>query len=300
MAVDRLNYHHLYYFWMVAKEGSIAKACAKLQLAQPTVSTQIRTLEQALGERLFARAGRSLELTETGRIAFRFAEEIFALGREMIYTLRGRPSGRPLVLTVGIADALPKLVTHQLLQPALNLPTPVQLVCREDKHDRLLAGLAAHEFDVVLSDSPIPQSVRVRAFNHQLGECGVSFMASPAVTKVSRRAFPRCLEEIPLLLPTENTVLRRSLDQWFEEQGIRPQVLGEFEDTALMKVFGKFSQAALPVHSVVENEARSSYGVQLLGRVPELTQRFFAISLERKLKHPAVVAISAAARHNHR
>lgn len=300
MAVDRLNYHHLYYFWMVAKEGSIAKACAKLELAQPTVSTQIRMLERTLGERLFARAGRGLELTETGRIAFRYAEEIFGLGREMIYTLRGRPTGRPLVLCVGIADALPKLVSHQLLQPALNLPTPVHLICREDKHDRLLARLAAHEFDVVLSDSPMNQAVRVRAFNHQLGQCGVSFMAAPTVAKASRRSFPRCLEEIPLLLPTENTVLRRSLDQWFDEQEIRPQLLGEFEDTALMKVFGGFGKAAFPVHSAVENEVRSSYGVQVLGRIPELTQSFFAISLERKLKHPAVVAISAAARNHHR
>ncbi len=292
MANDWLNYHHLRYFWTVAKEGSIAKACSKLELAQPTVSTQIRALEQALGERLFARSGRGLELTETGRLVYRYAEEIFTLGREMVDTLRGRPTGRPLRLIVGIADALPKIVSRQLLQPALNLPTPVHLICREDKPDRLLTRLAAHEFDVVLSDAPLNPIVKVRAFNHLLGQCGVSFLAGPEMARGLTKRFPQCLDGAPLLLPTENTSMRRALDQWFDQINVRPRVVGEFEDTALMKVFGQAGQALFPVHSVVESDICSQFGVQTIGRVKQLRQRFYAISLERKLKHPAVVAIS--------
>jgi LysR family transcriptional activator of nhaA len=291
-----LNYHHLYYFWVVAREGSIAKACDKLLLAQPTISGQLRELERALGEKLFARSGRGLILTETGRTVFRYAQDIFTLGKELTDTLAGRPTGRPMRLVVGIADVLPKLITYRLLEPALRLPESVQIICREDKSDRLLAELSVHGLDLVLSDTPIPPSIKVRAFNHLLGECGVSILAAPPLARTLRVGFPASLEGAPFLLPTENTTLRRSLDQWFEAEGRRPAIRAEFEDSALLKVFGQAGVGAFAVPSVIEREVRRQYGVQLIGRIDAVREHFYAISIERKLKHPAVLAISHAAR----
>jgi LysR family transcriptional activator of nhaA len=294
--MEWLNYHHLLYFWVVAREGSIARATKQLRLAQPTISGQIRRLEEALGEKLFSRQGRSLRLTEIGRVVYRYADEIFGLGRELQDTLRGAPAGRPLNLVVGVADVVPKLIARRLLEPALRLAEPVRLVCREDKPDRLLADLALHELDLVLADAPVSPSLRIRAFSHLLGECHVVFLAVPALAAAHRRGFPRSLDGAPLLLPTENTMLRRSLDAWFTSHGIRPRIAGEFEDSALLKEFGQTGLGIFPVSSVIAKEIQAQYQVRPVGRLRDVRERYYAISVERRLQHPAVVAISEEAR----
>jgi LysR family transcriptional regulator, transcriptional activator of nhaA len=294
--MEWLNYHHLFYFWTVAREGSLARASAELRLAQSTISGQIRALEQSLGERLFARSGRRLVLTEVGRIVFRYAEEIFSLGNEIRDAIQGRPVGRPLSLVVGIADVVPKRVARRLLEPALRQAEPFRLVCREDKPDRLLAELAVHNLDVVISDAPVGPSLRIRAFSHLLGECGVVFFATPKLAAAHRRTFPESLDGAPMLLPTESTVLRRSLDYWFAARRLRPKVVGEFDDSALLKVCGQTGMGIFPVPAVIATEVEEQYGVREVGRSDELRERFYAISIERKLKHPAVVAISQEAR----
>jgi LysR family transcriptional activator of nhaA len=294
--MEWLNYHHLLYFWTVAREGSVARASAQLRLAQPTISGQIRVLEGSLGEKLFARSGRHLVLTDVGRVVYRYADEIFTLGRELMDTLKDRPTGRPVRLVVGVADALSKLIAYRLLKPALELPERVHVICREDRSDRLVAELSVHGLDLVLSDAPISPAVRVRAFNHLLGECGVSFFGRPKTARSLARHFPRSLDGTPFLLPTENTTLRRSLDQWFDVQGIRVQVAAEFEDSALMKVFGEAGTGVFAAPRVIEEEVERQYGVRVFGRTEDVRERFYAISVERRIKHPAIVAISEAAR----
>lgn len=294
--MEWLNYHHLLYFWVVAREGSIARACEKLYLTQPTISAQLRALERSLGEKLFTRVGRTLVLTEVGQVVFRYADEIFSLGRELTDTLKGRARGRPVRFLVGVVDVLPKLIAYRLLEPALRLTEPVHIVCREDKPDRLLADLAVHELDLVLADAPIGPTIKVRAFNHLLGECGVTIFGTAQLAGAYRRNFPRSLNGAPLLLPTDNTMLRRSLEQWFAAEDIHPLNAGEFEDSALLKEFGQSGAGLFPAPSVIEPEIQGRYGVQLVGRLEGVRERFYAISVERKLKHPAVVAISEAAR----
>jgi LysR family transcriptional activator of nhaA len=294
--MEWLNYHHLLYFWMVVREGGVARASEQLRLAQPTISGQVRALEEALGEKLFTRSGRGLVPTEVGRLVYRYADEIFSLGRELMDTLKDRPTGRPLRLVVGVADAVSKLIAYRLIEPALRLPEGVHIVCREGKPDRLLAELSVHGVDLVLSDAPLSPSVRVRAFSHLLGECGVTFFATAAVARPLRRRFPRSLAGQAMLLPTDNTMLRRALDQWFEAEGIRPRVSGEFEDSALMKVFGEAGGGVFAAPSVIEEEVQRQYGVTVLGRTEAVRERFYAITVERKIKHPAVAAISEQAR----
>jgi LysR family transcriptional regulator, transcriptional activator of nhaA len=294
--MEWLNYHHLLYFWLVAREGSLASASRELRLAQSTVSGQIRSLEQVLGEKLFARAGRRLVLTEIGRVAYRYADEIFTMGRELQDAIKGRPVGRPLRLVVGIADVVPKLVAQRLLEPALKLSEPVHLVCHEDKPDQLLAKLAVHSLDVVIADAPVGPSVRIRAFNHLLGECDVVFFATAKLAARYRPGFPESLDGAPVILPTENTTLRRSLDQWFATHGVRPRVMGEFEDNALLKVFGQSGMGLFPASSVIADEVRRQYRVRPIGKLDGVRERFYAISVDRKLKHAAVIAISQEAR----
>ena len=294
--MDWLNYHHLLYFWVVAREGSIAKASRELRLAQPTISGQIRALEESLGEKLFQRAGRGLVLTDFGRMVYQHANEIFSLGRELMETVKGRPTGRPVRLSVGIADVVPKRIAYRLLEPALRLSEPIRIVCREDKPDPLLADLATHKLDIVIADSTIPTSVKVRAFNHLLGECGVSLLAAPELARAHRRRFPRSLDGAPVLLPSDESAMRRSLDQWFVARGVRPAVVGEFDDTALAEAFAQAGVGIVAVPDVVEREVCDQYGLRIVGRLDGVRERFYAISVERKLKHPAVVAISAAAR----
>jgi LysR family transcriptional activator of nhaA len=291
-----LNYHHLLYFWTVAKEGSIARACEKLRLAQPTISGQLRLLEEALGEKLFAKQGRGLVLTEVGQVVYQYADEIFGLGRELQDVLKGRPRGRALRLVVGISDLMPKLVAYRVLQPVLAMPEPVQLVCDEDTPDRLLADLAERRVDVVLSDSPIPPTVPVKAFNHLLGTCPVTVFGAPQLAARHRRNFPASLDGAPFLLPLEGSALRRSLEQWFDSQKIRPRLVGEFKDAALMKTFGQAGAGLFAAPSAIEKEIREHYRVAVLGRIESIAERFYAISVERRLKHPAVLAISEAAR----
>lgn len=295
-AVDWINYHHLHYFWVVARTGSIAAACAELQIAQPTVSGQLAKLERSLKVKLFRRAGRGLELTDDGRLVQRYAEEIFGLGREMLDALRGRPTGRPLRFTVGVSDVLPKLVVHRLLEPALGLSEAIHLVCPEGKFEDLLAELARHDLDLVLSDRPVGPQTRLRAFNHVLGECGVSVFGTADLARTYRSGFPACLDQAPMLLPTPNTSLRRSLDQWFDRLDLRPRIAGEFEDSALLKAFGQAGAGLFPAPSAIEREIRRQYDVEVVGRIEAVRERYFAISVERRLKHPAVVAISTAAR----
>ena len=273
--MEWLNYHHLLYFWVVACHGSVTRAAAELRLAQPTVSTQLRTLEEVLGEKLFARTGRRLVLTDVGRLVFRYADEIFGLGRELLETVKGRPTGQPMRLTVGIADAVPKLIAYRLLGPALTGAEPVRIICREDKPDRLLAELAIHELDLVLSDAPIGPTTKVRAFNHLLGECGVTFFGTPALARTCRRGFPRSLGGAPMLLPTDNTALRRSLDDWFESEDIRPRVASEFEDSALLMAFGQAGMGLFPAPSAIERQVRSQYGVVVVGRLDAVCERFY-------------------------
>jgi len=294
--MEWLNYHHLLYFWLVAREGSLARASTELRLAQSTVSGQIRSLEHALGEKLFARSGRRLVLTEIGRVVYRYADEIFSLGRELQDVIKGRPVGRPLRLVVGIADVVPKLVARRLLEPALMLSVPVHLVCHEDKPDRLLAELAVHGLDVVLADAPVGPSVRIRAFNHLLGESDVVFFATAKLAAAYKRGFPKSLDGAPVILPTENTTLRRALDQWFATRSIHPRVVGEFEDNALLMVFGQAGMGLFPAASVIADEVQRQYRVRPIGKLDGLRERFYAISVERKLKHPAVIAISEEAR----
>lgn len=296
MALDWLNYHHLLYFWMVAREGGISPASKKLHLAQPTLSNQIRKLEKAIGTSLFDRIGRSLVLTDTGQTVFRYADEIFALGRELTDTLKGLPGKDTVQLTVGVPDVLPKLVVYELLKPALNLQDKVQLVCYEGKLNDLLAELALHRLDIVLADSPLTPATHVKAFNHLLGESGVTIFAKASLAQKYRRGFPESLHGAPMLLPTHNTTLRRALEQWFDENDVRPLVVHEFEDSAVMKVFGQHGEGLFASPTAIEDEICRQYRVRPVGHLEEVTERFYAISVERRLKHPAVVKISEAAR----
>jgi LysR family transcriptional activator of nhaA len=294
--MEWLNYHHLLYFWTVAKEGSIARACEKLHLAQPTISGQLRMLEESLGEKLFTKSGRGLALTEVGQVVYRYADEIFGLGRELQDVLKGRPRGRPLRLLVGVSDQLQKLIAYQILRPALEMTEPVQMVCDEDTPDRLLAALAEHRLDVVLSDSPVTSAIAIRAFNHFLGTSAVTLFAAPKLASQYRKEFPRSLDGAPFLLPMETSSLRRSLEQWFEAENLRPTLVGEFKDGALMQTFGQAGAGIFAAPTVVEKEVRDQYKVSVVARIESVTERFYAISAERKLKHPAVVTISEVAR----
>jgi LysR family transcriptional activator of nhaA len=259
--MERLNYHHLLYFWMVAREGTVARAA-----------------------------------TEMGRVVFRYADEIFALGRELAESVKGQPTGRPLRLAVGVADALPKLVAYRLIEPALALPQSVRLVVHEQSTEKLLAALALHELDVVLTDRVAPPGVSVRAFNHLLGDCGVTLFAAPKLAVKYRRSFPRALDGVPFLLPGETSTLRRALEQWFQTQRIQPCIIGEFDDSTLIKVFGHAGRGVFAAPSIIESSIRRQYGVVNVGRLTGVRAQFYAVSAERRLKHPAVIAITESAR----
>lgn len=289
-----LNYHHLLYFWTVARAGTIAKAGEELHLAQPTISSQIKLLEEALGHKLFERQGRKLVLTDVGRTVMRYADEIFRLGNELKNVVGGLPPGQQLRLQVGVADVVPKIVAERLLQPALDVG-PLRLVCREGPLPQLLASLALHELDVVLADAPGSEPVSVRAFNHLLGKCGVSFFAASSFSHL-KRDFPASLDGAPMLLPSEASAVRHALDLWFEAKGIRPTVVGDFDDSALLKAFGQRGLGVFAMPSVIEDEVSRQFDVSLLGRTDEVESCFYAITVERRLRHPAVVAIAEAAR----
>jgi LysR family transcriptional activator of nhaA len=296
--MQRINYQHLFYFWHVVTEGSITAACEKLHLAQPTISGQLAVFEQAIGEKLFYKQGRKLQLTDTGRIVFHYAEEIFALGRDLGNTLKGLPTGRALRLSIGIADALPKLVVYRLMQPVFQLPEPVQIYCYEDKVERLLSDITLQRIDLVLSDTPLTSSSNVNIFNHLLGESAVTVFASAELAAIYRPNFPRSLSGAPFLLPTNNTALRRSLDQWFDNENIRPNIQAEIEDSALIKTFGKGGMGLFVAPTIVEAEIKRQYMVEMVGNIESVKERFYAITVRRQLKHPAVTAILDNARDN--
>lgn len=296
MLDDWLNYHHLLYFWAVAKEGSVTAACQRLQVAQPTVSGQIKKLETALGEQLLERAGRGVALTDVGQVVFRHADEIFAIGKELHDTLAGRSTDRPTLLHVGLPEVLPKLIAFRLLEPATQLPDRIKLVCREGPMDQLLAQLATHELDVVFSDSPVGSLTSVRAFNHTLGECGVGLFGTPKLCRTYQRDLPASLNGAPFFLPGEHTALRRSVAQWLYQLEVEPEIVGEIDDTALLKVFAEAGLGLIPAPLAIQTEIERQFGLRLLMEIPNAIERFYAITAERKLRHPAIVAISESVR----
>lgn len=295
--MDWLNYHHFLYFWVVAKEGSIVAASKELGLAPPTISSQIHRLEDVLGQKLFAHSGRSLILTDAGQVAFRYAEEIFSLGREFVDTIKGRAKlGKSLQLVVGVADVLPPSLVRRFLEPAFRTGQPIHVVCRADKSvAEFIAELALHTVDVVIADGPSGHTP-IRAFNHLLGECGTTFFAASKLAAATRRKFPRSLDGTPFLLPGAPSAVRRALEQWFGTQGIRPTIVAEFDDSALAKDFGRQGMGIFAAPTVIEAEVLHDYGVRVVGRAEAVRQQFFAISVERKIRHPAVAAICEAAR----
>ncbi|QDT98614.1 transcriptional activator NhaR [Gimesia aquarii] len=289
--MDWLNYHHLYYFWLVAREGSIARAAKLLHLAHPTISKQLQQLESSFSEKLFDRAGRNLVLTEFGHTVFRYAEEIFSVGRELQDAVRKKSGSRPARFEVGIVEVLAKLVAHRLLEPAFQLEEDVHIVCRQGKHDELLAELAVHRLDLMFSDAPVSPTASVKAFNHLLGESGLSFFATSQLASKFCGNFPNSLNAAPLLLPEDKTAVRRNLEQWFYTEGLRPRIVGEFEDTALMKVFGQDGVGIFPAPTMIEKEICHQHKVRVVGRTDAVCERYYAISVERRIKHPAVLAI---------
>ena len=293
--MEWLNYHHLHYFWVVARVGSIARASQELRLSQPTISNQLKTLEASLGHPLLERRGRGLVLTDVGRTVQRYADEIFRTGRELQQALKGVPTRERIPFAVGVADVIPKLVAERMLQAAVDAVKDLRLVCREGPLPALLASLALHDLDVVLSDSPAPESVRVKAFGHLLAECGVVFLAAPRLAHL-RKGFPGSLSGAPVLLPAAGTALRQGLEAWFAAREVEPVVAGEFDDGALLKAFGARGMGVFAVPAMIEKEVCTQYGVTVAGRTEEVRERFYALTVERRLRHPAVVAIAGAAR----
>ncbi|QDU30917.1 Transcriptional activator protein NhaR [Anatilimnocola aggregata] len=291
-----LNFLHLFYFWMVVRHGSITAACERLHLTQPTISTQIRKLEKSLGHELFSRTGRELELTEVGQSVFEYAEDMFAVGRELLGALRGVPSKRALRLHVGVPMVMPKWITYRLLEPILHFPQPLQILCHEAPLDILIADLMRHKYDVILSDTPVPSSKRVRSYSHLLGSCGVTLCASRELASRLQRRFPQSMDGAPMLLPAANTELRRLIDRWLDDTGLSPRVIAEINDSALLQVFGQGGAGVFPIPTAVLPEVKRQFDVEEVGQLNDLQLNFYAITLQRKLTHPAVVAISAAAK----
>ena len=294
--MEWLNYHHLRYFWTVAKEGSLARAAAKLHVSQPSISEQIRELESAFGEKLFQREGRNNKLTDAGQVVFGYAEEIFALGREMLNAVKQRPGAKELRLYVGVADSFPKLVTNEILKPVFTMPQTAHIICREGKMEDLLAQLAAHRLDIVLADEPASSSTNFKTYNHSLGETGTTFCAEKKLAAKLKRNFPRSLNNAPALLPTENTSLRRALETWFREQKVEPRIVAEFEDLALMKAMAAEGRGFIALPSVAINDVVGHYGFQTIGRAEKCRVQFHAITAERRIAHPAVALITSQAR----
>ncbi len=291
-----LNYQHLRYFWAVSRHGNLTRASAELHLTPQTVSTQIRDLENGLGEKLFVRKGRGLVLTEIGQVVFGYADEIFNLGQELQDEVRGLPGRRPVRLSIGVADVVPKFIAHHLIEPAFLLEEPVHVVCREGSLEKLLADLAIYKLDVVLSDSPTPTGVKIKAYNHLIGKCGVVFMACGEWADDLRDGFPDSLNGAPFLVPVRGTSLRRKLDEWFDKRSIRPVIVGEFEDSALLKAFGQTGVGIFAIPDVIENEVKRQYKANTIAAADGITESFYVISVERKIKHPAVSAICHAGR----
>lgn len=291
-----INYKHLHYFWVVARQGGIARASESLHLTPQTISGQINMLEEKLGQPLFSKAGRNLELTETGRLVLSYADEIFSLGGELEEAVHNLPAERPMVFKVGVADVVPKTIAYRLLAPAMKLPDQVRIVCKENNLESLLGELALHRVDMVIADGPIPPGINVRGYNHALGECGISFLAVPELAKTLRKNFPQSLEGAPLLLPSEINMVQARLLKWLDGLRVHPRIVGEFDDSALMKVFGQAGTGIFISPTPIAAEVAQQYGVQVIGETEEVREQFYAISVERKISHPAVAAITETAR----
>jgi len=293
--MEWLNYHHLFYFWTVARSGSIARASEELRLAQPTISNQLKTLEASLGVKLLERQGRRLVLTDVGRTVLRYADDIFRTGQELQRAVKGLPTGQRQRLVVGVVDVIPKRLATALLEPVMDAFPDMSLVCREGPLGQLLPALAVHELDVVLADVPASEAVKVKAFNHKLGDCGTSFFAAPRLAAL-KKGFPRSLQGAAMLFPSEGTALRRALDAWLDGAALHPVVAGEFDDSALMKAFGARGLGVFAAPTVLEEGIRAQYGVAVIGRSDDVRESFYAITVERRLRHPGVVALAEAAR----
>lgn len=292
-----LNFHHLRYFWLVAREGGVTMAAEVAGVGQSVVSAQLRRLEKHFRMKLLERSGRGVKLTDAGKLVYEYADDIFRLGSELTHAVReGRTPNRLARVAVGVTDVIPKLVVCKLLDPVYTLPEPVRLFCVEDQPDKLLADLAAHALELVITDSPVTGGPRVKVYTHLLGECGVTVFAAEPLARRLAKGFPKSLHLAPFLLPTPEASLRRSLDQWFSELGIQPDVRGEFADSALVKVFGQAGRGVFALPSIVQADVLDQYGVHPLGVAAGVRIRFYALTTERKLTHPAVVAIRDSAR----
>jgi LysR family transcriptional activator of nhaA len=294
--MEFLNYHHLRYFWAVAREGGLRKASDALNVSQPTISAQVAALENVLGEKLFSRNSRGLTLTETGQLALGYAEEIFALGEDLMHSVKQRPTARPSVIHIGIADSLPKLLCHEIIKPVFSLDQSMQAVCAENKTSDLLAQLTAYHIDVVLTDEPAPSTLAIKTFNHLLGQCSVVFCAIPKLATKLRRNFPYSLHKAPILLPTEGSAIRKALEMWFHSLDIRPCIVAEYDDVALMKMAAMDGLGCFPLPQIAIKDASTRYGLQTVGAAKGCSVQFYAISIQRKLTHPAVVAMISNAR----
>lgn len=293
---ENLNYKHLHYFWVVAKEGSIAKAASKLHITPQTISGQLSMLEDRLNQPLFDRIGRGLQLTETGRLVLRYADEIFELGRELSDVLRGAPQFGASEFIVSAASAIPKTIVYKIVEPALNLNEEINLVCKEGPIDSILADLAVHDVDMVLTDTPLSSAFSIKAYNHFLGESGVSFFAAPSVIEKLSGEFPHCLNHAPMLLPTKQYAVRQLFERWANDIDVFPIIKGQYDDSALMKSFGQAGLGIFFMPTVIEQEVCQQFHVDVVGRTEEIKQRFYAVSSERKVTHPAVAAICDSAR----
>ena len=292
-----MNYKHLHYFWVAARSGGIVRAGEKLHTTPQTLSSQIKLLEGRLGRKLFRKIGRRLELTDDGRVALEFADQIFSLGGELEGAMRERREDkRVLEFHVGVADSVVKAVAYRLLEPALALPEPVRLICREGKFEDLLGALALQRLDLVLADEPLSRRISIKAYNHALGSSTVSFMATAALKRQLKGAFPYCLNGAPMLVPGAGSSMRIQLDAWLMRHQLHPRVVGEFDDGALLKAFGREGRGVVLAPTVLEREIAAQYQLQVLGHSDELLEQFIAISVERRVTHPCVVAITSAAR----
>ena len=294
--MEWLNYHHLFYFWLTVKTGTVSAAAESLHLARPTVAAQIKDLEKSVGQKLFDKQGRGLVLTEFGKQVHQYADEIFAIGHELREFIKTGHQGNRKRFVVGLPDVVPKHVAFELLKPALHMKNRPRTICYEGKLDNLLADLALHKLDVVISDSPAPPTLEFKVYSHKLGECGMSMLATPQLAKQYRAGFPKSLTDAPCLMPTDHTAVRRSLDIWMDENEIFPDIIAEFEDSALLKVFGQAGEGIFPVPTAIENLVKKQYGVHLVGRIPEVLDKFYAISAEKRVHHDATLLVVKQAR----
>ena len=290
--MEWLNFHHLRYFWTVARKGGVRKAADELHVSQPSISAQLRLLEDSLGEKLFKRSGRSLVLTEMGHLVLTYADEIFSAGRELMSAVKQRPGGRLLRLNVGMTDSISKLMGFEFLKPAIRFSEPVHVVCRMAAIEVLVNQLQAHRLDIVLADEPASSSLKAKTFNHRLGRSGVTFCAVPAIAKKLRRNFPQSLNGATALLPTENMGMRAVLETWFDTKGIHPRLLGEYEDSALMVFCATAGRGFTVVPTVVAREVLKHWGLRVIANVDECGTEFYAITAERRVKNPAAMAIT--------